>query len=559
MAQTGSTDYLPASSIADWLTFKAEYSPLDYSEDGASGQKVLREEPSKKYNAGLVLKAPWGLEGTVSYQRGDEWGFSLSQRFELSGPFLGASRKRFNAPGDIRFATWEEVDEAELIERIKSGIDKYVRIRDVDLKLDETEDGHRISLSYENYGYSSQAEAMTRVLLVLSAVMPEMSEIVLIQKNAGIPIIQAVFPGTLLFDIRARTLREPEAIEGAAFTWASSELEEADAEHLLQHKAQNEVKAMVVYEPRIDQTLKEEYMDRWSIDLLYKGRYSNGWGGVIDVRFPVHVHADTSDVEGLWWEKDFNDKIRIQNAGLTWARHFGEEGRAWLFGEGGYMNEDWFGGNIWGRYYGTDGRWWIGARLAAMHDRDPYSFGGLTSGKKKFYYGTVYDAEDEEAWRNLIFAQAGYHFSTFDVDLTADYGKFADGDKGFKVSAIRHWDDTAIGFWYIDTEIDAPGKDFTRAGVHMEIPADKWFGTWFGNSSAHIWEQDTILLSGWHEESGREGAAIRTPESMMNQLRPVTMRKNVEKLLHSYCSYDDENGNDEDTQEIRSLLDYITR
>ena len=45
--------------IADWLTFKAEYSPLDYSEDGASGQKVLREEPSKKYNAGLVLKAPW--------------------------------------------------------------------------------------------------------------------------------------------------------------------------------------------------------------------------------------------------------------------------------------------------------------------------------------------------------------------------------------------------------------------------------------------------------------------------------------------------------------------
>ena len=160
----------------------------------------------------------------------------------------------------------------------------------------------------------------------------------------------------------------------------------------------------------------------------------------------------------------------------------------------------------------------------------------------------------------MMFAQAGYHFSGLDVDVQADYGQFADGDKGFKVSAIRHWDDTAIGFWYTNTDTHAPDKSFTRAGVHMEIPADKWFGTWFGNSSAHIWEQDTMLLSTWSNESGREGGTIRSPERMIGQLRPVAMRKNVERLLQSYCSYDDENGkNDEATQEVSSLLEYITR
>ena len=547
--------------IANWLTFKAEYSPLDYTKDGGS-RKVLSEPPSKKYNAGIVLKAPWGLEGAVSYQRGDEWAFSISQNFNLKGPFIGASRKHFDAPGDMRIPCWEGVDTEELLSRLKSGFEKYTRVRDVDIKLEETDEGHKISVAYENYGYSSHAEAMTRVLLVLSAVMPEMSELVLIQKNAGVPIVQAVFPGTLLFDIRAHTLRDSEAIQGAVFTWASKEVEEADAEHLLKSKAQNEVKAMVVYEPRIDQTLREEYMDRWSIDLIYNGRYSNGLGGVVDVRFPIHVHADTGDYTGLWWEKDFNDKIRIQTAGLTWAQNFGEEGRGWLFADGGYMDEEWFGANLWGRYYGTDGRWWLGARLGAMHDRDPYSFGGLTSGKYRYNNGITYDEEDAEAWRNTIFAQAGYHFIGLDVDVQAEYGRFADGDKGFKVSAIRHWDDTALGFWYTDTDVHAPDKGFTKAGVHMELPADKWFGTWFGNSSPHIWEQDTMLLSTWRTESGREGGTIRTPERMLSQLRPIAMRKNVERLLHAYCSYgeDDENGeHDEESQEVRSLLEYITR
>ncbi|MBQ3448379.1 MAG: YjbH domain-containing protein [Synergistaceae bacterium] len=548
--------------IANWITLKAEYSPLDYDKDRVAGRRVLDELPSGKYNLGLVLKAPWGMEGSASWQRGDEFVFSISQKIDLKGPFLGGSKKHYGTPGDSRIPEWANTNKQEILARIKSGIEKYVRVRDIDIKLEEYEDSTRLILGYENYGYSSHAEAMTRIIVLLSAVMPETDELVLIHKNAGIPVVSASFPGKLLFAVRARSLHEEEPMRTAIFSWAGSDsesgFEDADEKHFLENKATHEVKAMIVYEPRLDQTLSEFYMDRWNIDLIYNGRYYNGWGSVIDIRFPFHVNADTTNVTGLWWEKDLNDKIRIQQLGMTYANKFDSKGRAWFFGEGGYLDEEWFGGNLWARYYGENGDWWIGARLAAYRDRDPESFGGFTDGRYMYYGGNPRGIDNGRDWWNTMFVQAGYHFEDFDVDLEAEYGSFVDDDKGYKISLTRHWDDTALGFWYIDTDIDAPGKSFTKAGVHMEIPAEKWFGSWFGNSSSHVWEQDTMILSSWRMHSGREGGHIRTPERMMSQLRPAAMKKNVERLLMDYCSYEEgEVRAKEESQQVKSLLEYI--
>lgn len=542
--------------VADWLTVKAEYSPLDYTYDKVGNNRVLKDTPSQKYNAGIVLKAPWGMHGSVSYQRGDEWAFSISQKIHLAGPILGNGRKKFNAPGGFRCVNWGDAESQDLVMRIKSGLEKFVRVRDVDIKLeDSSENGRRLLLSYENYGYASHAEAMTRVLIILSSVMPETDSLLLIAKNASIPVVQAEFPGELLFDIRSRSLREEDPINAAIFSWASRDIPEPDS-NVLASKAENEFKAMLVYEPRIDQTLHKAYMDRLNIDAIYKGRYSNGWGGIVDVRFPVWNNIDNDNFIGLWWEPDLNNEIRIQQAAMTYANHIGTSGRTWFFGEGGYLNEEWFGANLWARYYGDTGLWWIGARYAALHDRDPWSFAGLTEGKLDYRGGHAHDDEDSSPWRNSWWLQAGFHISDLNLDIEADYGAFADNDKGWKISATRHWDDTALGFWYIATDINAPNKDFTKAGVHMEIPADKWFGTWFGNSSSHIWEQDTMFLSTWRMHSGREGGMVRTPERFMSQLRPVQLKKNVERMLRDYCSYAEEIEQEGDSS-VTSILEYI--
>lgn len=540
--------------IADWLTLKAEYSPLDYTYDKAGGKSVLEKLPSKKYNAGLVLKTPWGMQGSVSYQRGDEWSFTISQRINLSGPFIGNAPKRFGTPGDFRNASWDENISQDLILSIKSGLDKYVRVRDVDIKLEETDDGLKLLLSYENYGYASHAEAMTRVLILLSAVMPETADIVLTAKNAGIPVVKAEFPGSLMFDIRSRSLRNEEGIiHSAVFSWASDNIEDPDAE-VLSSKAQHEVKAMLVYEPRVDQTLSKAYMDRLNIDAVYNGRYSNGWQAAASIRFPIYNSVDTTDSTGLWWEKDLNTKIRLQQAAMLYANHIGGNSRAWIFGEGGYLNEEWLGANLWLRYYGSSGLWWIGGRLTALHDRDPYSFAGLTKGKWVYRNGKALDDEEQDAWRFTQWVQAGIHIADLDLDIQADYGHFVDTDKGWKVSATRHWDDTAVGFWYINTDVHAPGKDFTTAGVHMELPAEKWFGSWFGNSSSYIWEQDAIFLSSYHVQTGREGGIVRSPERFISQLRPVPLKKNVEKILRDYCAYEDYSEGDKG---VTGILEYI--
>ncbi len=65
------------------------------------------------------------------------------------------------------------------------------------------------------------------------------------------------------------------------------------------------------------------------------------------------------------------------------------------------------------------------------------------------------------------------------------------------------------------------------------------------------------MLSSWHDEAGREGGYIRTPERMMNQLRPVAMKRNVEKLLLNYCSLNEDDDEDENSKNETSLMEYV--
>lgn len=564
-----------AWNVQDWLTLKAEYSPMDYSRDAVGQYKPHPGQPPSKYNVGAVLKAPWGTEAALSYQRGEEFVFSLSQRFDLHSPFLfrdGSSRRKtMGAPGGTRAPHWKAIDPAKLARQIQEGLEQYVRVRDVEIEIGD----RRVLVAYENYGHSSHAEAMVRVLVVLAAVSPHLDSLTLVPRLAGVPVVRAEFPGELLFDLRARDLRSENPLQSSLFVWArdgedgegiSGERIESFAKEggetqagaqavyrggrFLEDRARHRVKAMLVYEPRIDQTLDDDYQHRWSLDFIYDGNYSNGWGAFADVRFPV-----VNDVE-IWWEPDMNDKIRLQCAVLThlnnWSRD--EKSGLWFLGEAGWLDENWFGLNLWGRRYSRDGRWWVGLQGSVLRDRDPLAFAGLARGQVVYGYGWRDDAE-LSAWRAAGWIQAGYTFSDLDLDLQMDYGRFADSDVGFKVSAVRHWDNTAVGFWLTRTDRLSPGKDFTHAGIRLELPAEKWLGSWFGHSSDHVWVQDVPLLSTWRIDAGHEGGHWQNPERRLGQLRPMTLKKNVGLLLEEYCSFE---ASDASEPEIRSLADYVS-
>jgi hypothetical protein len=307
---------------------------------------------------------------------------------------------------------------------------------------------------------------------------------------------------------------------------------------------------MAVYEPRIDQTLADDYQNRWSIDLIYENRRAaDGWAAYVNARIPLY-----NDVE-IWWEPDMNDEIRLHQAVLSHIGNYnrGRDEGLWTLSEAGWLDENWFGVNHWSRIYSKDGRWWGGVRLSLARDRDPMSFAGLPSGRIGYGIWWYYD-DDVNPWRTSAWVQGGFSLPDAGLDFELAYGRFLDEDMGAKLSVTRRWDDTAVGFWVSRTDLLAPGKDFTNAGVHLELPAEKWFGTWFGASSSHIWEQNTSFLSIWEMESAREPGAWRGPDRTLSQLRPAELRRNVESLFVDYCSHDE---TESDKAMILGLTDFI--
>ncbi|MDR1916154.1 MAG: YjbH domain-containing protein [Synergistaceae bacterium] len=542
----------------DWLELKAEYSPLDYTLDSVGSFKPHPASASSKYNVGAVFTLPWGTQGAVSWQRGDEFVFSLSQSFSLNGDFLksenGASKgKAYEAPGSARIAEWEDMEPQRLGANITEALAQYVRVRDVEVAIGDRE----ILVAYENYGHASQAEAMVRVLVVIAAVSPHLDTLYLIPRVRGVPVVSAQFPGDTLYAIRTRDLETKKPLQSAKFLWADRNFARGrewawHSSGELRERANQDLKAMLVYEPRIDQTLADDYQSRWSVDLIYEKRSSNGWSAFADVRAPIF-----SDVN-IWWEPDVNEKIRLQQAVISYLANFkgnGDNG-IWSLSEVGWLDENWFGVNQWGRVYSRDGRLWGGARLGMVRDRDPLAFAGLPAGQVVYGLGWRYD-DDSSPWRTVGWLQAGYNFAGLGLDLQLDYGQFIDTDTGAKLSLVRRWDDAAVGFWISRTDRLSSDKDFTAAGIHLELPAERWFGSWLGNESAHIWEQEVPLLSTWRIDAGREPGSWRNPDRLLSQLRPIELKNNVEDILEEYCAFDTEELEQSKFSSTRGLTDYF--
>ncbi|MDR0647995.1 MAG: YjbH domain-containing protein [Synergistaceae bacterium] len=528
--------------LADWVELKAEYSPMDYSSDRAGNFQPHPGKAESKYNFGAVFTAPWGMQGAASWQRGDEFVFSISQSFSMEGPFFKGSGKpagrHYDAPGSVRVAEWEDTSPERISEAVIDALSRHVKVRDVEVAVGD----RKILVAYENYGHSSQAEAMVRVLVVMAAISPHMDELRLVPRVRGVPVVAASFPGETLYGIRVRDLEQQRPLDSAAFAWAGRNyLDDLGgewtfrSERSLQERANQDIKAMLVYEPRIDQTLDDDYQSRWSVDLIYERRSSNGWAAFSDIRVPIFNDVD------IWWEPDVNDRVRLHQAVVSYlAKLDGAKVNSaglWSLSEAGWLDQNWFGLNQWARAYSKNGRFWGGARVGIVRDRDPLSFAGLPDGRVEYDYGWHYQ-DDADPWQPVGWLQAGYVFADLNLDVQVDYGRFIDTDTGAKLSLVRRWDDSAVGFWVSKTDRLSPGKDFTAAGIHLELPAERWFGGWLGNPSAHIWEQEVPLLSTWRIDAGREPGSWRGPDSLLSQFRPVELKQNVKGLLADYCAFE---------------------
>jgi len=552
-------------NVADWLTLKAEYSPMDYTNDGAgqpgSRRKTHPDPADSKLNLGAVLSAPWGTDLSLSWQRGEEFVVSLNQEFDMTRPLFSRGKNRvYDAPGSERVAQWRDVVPEKLAGNIVEALSRFVKARDVEVGMTEG----KIYVAYENFGHGSQAETMVRVLVVMAALSPHLDSVYLIPRVRGVPVVCAEFPGDLLFALRARDLGTKDLLGSAEFTWAERDFFEArgleqewvfhggrDIRDIGRHDAG----IRVSYEPRVDQTLDDDYQNRWSLYLSYEDNAYNGWGAYAGIRFPIYNDVD------IWWEPDMNDEIRIQRAVINYLGNFrgNRLSPLWTLSEAGWLDQNWFGFNQWGRVYTGDGRLWAGVRLGIAHSRDPMSFAGLSDGQwgEIFREHGVYLGTDAESWRTVGWLQGGFSLTEMGLDFQLDAGRFLDGDEGVTASVVRRWDYASIGFWAARTNHRLGDDKVNNAGVHVELPLETWFGGMFGNSTLPpSLGHDISVVSSWRFDAAREPGAWMDPGGLLSQFRPAELKKNVGMILEEYCAFEDTG---REKNEILGLTDFLKK
>lgn len=511
----------------DWLELKGEYGSMDYTDDVFSGQRPITDIESD-YNYGAVIKTPWA-DISVSYQRGDELSITAFRPFDLRDlPIFGGKKRSMKGTQINTLLSWSETNPSNLITELTSVIPKRIGVRNVKVRANPEE--RNLLISYENIGYSSEAEAMARVLYLASHLIPWDTEAVTLEAQVrGTAVMRVNIPGEHCALLRLNELRKEYAQEATAY-WTDPNLKERESGQWTleegpseEEKGEHLYKAYIAYEPRILRSDYEDYDARWSLDAVYEWNSTEGKAGVFDVRIPIHRHGKEEDFTYEPWT---NEKVRIWQAAYSKMERI--DTNTFQLYEAGWLDAAWFGGNYWRRTYFNNGRYFTGIRLGIVHERDPESFANLADEFICLYHDGCGSRDlDNEGWMGAGWLQVGYHEPRYDLDLMAEAGVFVDSDSGVKLSAMRHWDDVGIGFYVTRAGTTRAGEDYSFIGVELEIPMN----IFWGSESNHIWNQDIIMTGGWPYYTGRQPWHWKDPDLLWGQLNPDRLLYNLYEEL----------------------------
>ena len=519
-----------------WLTLKAERGSIDYDQyPFRDYEKIIKDSD---YNYGAIISTPWNVDLNVSYQRGEELCLGVRYNFDLTKPVFDGHKDRLKGLPIHDLPSWNEIDAKSMATEIANKLAKELPIKDIQVFVDE----RKLLITYENKGYSSEAEAMGRVLYLASHMIPwDVESVSLVPKVRGIAASRIDIPGDHCALLRLNELRKEYSVESHAYwvnpddesdalngeKWAfsavPSEKTDAGIEHVF--------KVMPVYEIQALRWDQDYYMDRTSLDFIYEWNPSylenpkrKGSAAVVDIRMPLY-----NDIE-LRYQPQLNDDTRIWKTVYSIMRKI--DTNTFELGEIGWLDEMWFGMNYSRRTYFQNGRWWAGFKAGIIHERDPYSFGSLSDYKINTYYPYYREYphseyEDDNGWWTIGLLQVGYRFAELDFEVNLDAGLYADGHSGGTMTFMRHWDDLGIGFWALITPNTPEGKDFSNSGIYLEIPFDAWTGT----RSKHIWRQKARIQASFDFYGGREADWWQGPDQLWGQLNPDRLLNNLYKEL----------------------------
>jgi len=538
----------------EWLEIKAEYSPLDYTQDSVDGIKIHPDPAKEKYNFGAVLKSPWGLNGSLSYQRGEEFCFGINYAFDLTKPIFGGKNPP-TAPDPVS-TDWAKTDIKEMAVSLQDSLgQKGFGLRNIIVLTGDK----KIHIAFENIGFSSQAEGTARAIILAAHKIPWDTETCSFAPMVrGNPVSRIELNTEQLALIRMHKFNAYD-IPKNAVVWAPKTKYGTLPDETWETMAgpgktikngAAEIRVALAYEPRIDKTLQNDYMSRLDIDYIGRLRSSDGWEAFLQIRQPLYNDID------IWWEPEINDKTRIWKGVLSYV--YKMDKNLWGLGEIGWLDENYFGGNFWGRYYINNSPFWVGGRVSITKERDFNSFAGLPEYRRDYYNGKAYylPINGDNDWTGSYWAEAGYHDSTYNADIIARYGKFVDSDKGYRIDATRNWNDTTVGFYFTDTDRDTPGKNYTDAGMILHLPLSVCYA---GHPSDTYWDQEFTLLSTFRLFAGVMPGAWMTPEKLIGELSPNRLNQELGSVLgHLMSELNETSQPEQESGAVYGLFEYAT-
>ena len=204
------------------------------------------------------------------------------------------------------------------------------------------------------------------------------------------------------------------------------------------------------------------------VGLLARSHLARGLEGSAEVYVPLHSIGDPISGDYRY------EEIRPGTAALCYLRPLGQAAfSTFTFGmyDQGNRVYDNYGAVFDFRQFSSDGKWSIGFSLASIGFL-AYQVNDLPSGRER-----VWAVEGGFPDRVRYMAQIGRRFDSVDLELTARWGRFVGGDRGWRFDVSRRFGEIRIDIYAIKSNgefevIYSPEDDYVRlmGGALIEIP-----------------------------------------------------------------------------------------
>ena len=472
----GGIQFAPSEQFALML----EYSPVLYHKQtpDPARAKYFLDPVSSKFNFGLRYKPTSWSELDVSYQRGEEFGVSLSLLFDIGQPLIPIYNPPYREKSGISIRPYDK--------RIMTAL-SHLGFSDIYVH----EAGGELWIEAQNGKYFYDMEAVGIIVKVLSEITPDTTgRIHILLKKNEIPMMEFITTKEDIIDLYAGNITFDEFLYLARLTTEPSRTE----------GGREEYKSPFTYglKPSIETFLNDPSgFFKYRLGLSGWAGYRPWKGGSLITgldAYPLNNISTSNEPLSIPVRSDIvfykQDNVNLSMLMYDQVERIGPR----LFGRvsAGILEIE---------YSGVDGeiamplfagRILVGAGGSAVKKRDPDS---------PF---RVLDSNDDEKNKDLYttaFFNTRLNIPELEMSVDVKAGRFLAGDKGARFTITKTINGVKLWAWYsiTDTSIftDQFNRDYHDKGIGISIPLRLFKGT--DSKTAY-----NYVLSPWTRDTGQD-------------------------------------------------------